>query len=809
MDVFSTAKLREALEEPPTHEPKSRSSSRKPKSSSSSSSSAAAAADATSSVNIEKIRRKLGQARAESPEPDIYEFVEEHMDELVSRYGEHFDEDDIQGYMEHLKKEKSKMTLSTDVAREIREKIKKRMKYIKTVKLVTRDANGKFIPNPEAKKRLDEIEQIRKILNNINDPHGYQSNDPIWDAYGLQVEKKELKIKLEKVMKKIITLPCNNTIPKAFLKPYKDSESDSDDKGKQVRDKIKPLYITLGSNKQTIYTRLYDHLYNLLVPIFNRHINAIYSNVTYGVYEYTFGWLNEDLRKKLLANRYTESEATEIIKQYNNISYQEQKSYYFRDNIFPYLNIDGKFGDAVKTAINIKGTFGSTTLYLIIRDNFMRNTINSKILYNILDLEEKAVREKVFKLFESFEDINKCYEVYETFLGTLQRPYSSYIYRNEGRDSYYDILSFKDAYTTVSLPRKRVAEAWEVEVYKFIKTKPGTYLDTLAIIFKDIKKFLSGRNDKSAMTFVNLEYNYYNMQKICDEMLKYLNNFAHKDTPDAKIIEIKGKIATIQELLKYCATMLGKIDFNGKIYNMNHVGYDQLITDINQYLTTTIGAFIQNKQDVLSSISDHEFILPIDPSNIGIIYTAVHTEYNKYFVNDQNQQKLKVPQLVMAEKYKYSDKIPDLGKDEYEIKFIDIVFDHFTRVRLNSIPTLLTILLSIQALFNCMIEIRNDYYTTDDVKQLYPCIKTLRDYRTQLQRIFDNENTPQAIKPLITSVIDYVNEYIAIIGSDIRLAKFTERESVIPDPAAKRFKEERVGAGNRIKKRISKKVSVK
>ena len=793
--VMDTLKeLRQTLEEPPT--PASKSSSRKTKSSATKSSSVAAA-DATSSINVEKIRekirRELGQeqAKAESSEsPKSQEY-----------YDEYYDEDDYEYYKQEKKTEKEKLTIPGEIADKIREKIKKRMKYIKTVKLLTRDSNGNFIVNSEAQKRLAEIEQIRKILNNINDPDGYQNNDPIWDAFGLQAERKDLKDKLEKIIKKIITVPCNNTIPKEFLKPYKESASERKNNGKSDdkpnMEKIKPLYITLGMNKTTIYRRLYDHLYNLLVPVFNKHINAIYNNVTHEFYEFTFNLLNgNELQSNLLikANRYTESEAKEIIKQYNQRTY-DAKLNYFKDNIFPYLNTDGKFGETIRDTIN-KKYYNTSSLYLIIRNMIMRDTVNSKIMYNILDLEEKAVREKIFKLFQVFDNTNKCYEEYDTFLKT-QPKMNNYVYRLEGTDSYYDILSFKDAYTSFELPRKKVNEQFETNVYKFIKTKPETYLNSLGVVFNDIKRILSGRYDKSIYDYRNLEFNYYNMQKICDEMLKYLNNFAYKDTTDAKIIEIKGKVATIQELLKYCGTMLEKKHFNDNIYYTNPVGYDHLITDIYNYLTEVINTLIQNKDDVLASISEHEFIIPIDPNNINLICTAIRTEYNKYFVNDQ---KVKVPQFVIAEKYKYSEKIPDLGKGEFEIKFIDIVFDIFTRVRLNSIPTLLSILSAIQALFNCMIEIRNDYYSTDDIKQKYPCIKTLRDNRTKLQRIFDNANTPQALKPLITSVIAYINEYIAIIGSDIRLAKFTERmKGDIPEPTAtKRFKEK--GGGSRIKR---------
>jgi hypothetical protein len=661
-------------------------------------------------------------------------------------------------------------SVSADVADAIRNKIKRKLKEISKVKLVSITEGDQLKINKEALVKAAELQQIYVLLKES------PLRKSIWDAHGNKDECEQLLQETEKIREKLFTYPCR--VAKQHISLYQ---------------------------KRNIYTQLYADVYNIISEDLEDNIHNLFNNYSSRTYDSVFHFaLSDDEKKQMIRYSVTQRllqqqlpqlneddlnrEVERIYSEYNSKAVpggggqMPYKYIYFQENIQPNLKDATKLltlnrmttNKVTPALINDFGEIYKNRLYKIFTPTnpnipYISETTRHTFFHNL----PNKVQSKLLQTLDYFQKIQKCFQNFEKGLTDVgfMLPSFNYDIREEG---YLQIMI--DAWNMVPADK-----------YSFDITSYPSYIVSLENMYKDIFDILKGKHTYRDWTNQQIAKNIADYEK--DEQLyDVITNACDKMKLHIIITGVNQKTQEIQKILKYIKhiqkllpaykEITSKVTKCSYTFFNNEVGYMKLINDIYIDCSRYIRYILDQKNNILTSLHAHEFILPVDPeaiidtvSVLKCLFHYLETHKIPTFVEKTDRKRKTVPTSSASSS---SGKIENIFTIKEQLVIPGIV-NHPTYIQ---VKNLIILLEQIRKSFRIMIHMRyvslsatqmNIGYSIADIERL------LTEFPSQAA--FHSQHMP-----LIQETRQFIQDYVELSRSEEQLGYFANRETAQVHP---------------------------
>ena len=665
-------------------------------------------------------------------------------------------------------------SVSTDVADAIRNKIKRKLKEFSKIKLVSLTESDELKINKDALTKSAELHQIYVLLKES------PLRKSIWDAHGNKDEREQLLKETEKIREKVFTYPCR--IAKQTISLYQ---------------------------KHYIYTDLYADVYNIISDHLEDNIHDLFNNYSSSTYDSVFHFTLSDVEKRQfirysvtqrleqhqlpeLTEAALNAEVERIYREYDSKAVpggggqMPYKHIYFQENIQPYLKDATKLitlnrmttNKVTPALINNFGEIYKNRLYSIFtpinpNNPYMSETTRHAFFHNL----PNKVQSKLLQTLDKFQKIQKCFQNFEKILKDVGFMLPSYNY-NIREEGYLQIMI--DAWNMVPADK-----------YTFDITSYPSYIVSLENMYKDILNILKGNHSYHDWTNMEIMKNIADYEKdeqlcdvitlACDKMkLHIITTGANQKTPEIRTI--LKHIKHIQKLLPAYKEITSKVTKCSYTFFNNEVGYMKLINDIYTDCTRYIRYILDQKNNILTSLHAHEFILPVDPEaiidNVRILKCLSHyleTHKVATYVEKTDRKRKTAPLSSSTHSASSSSgKIEDRFTIKEQLVIPGIV-NHPTYIQLKNLIVLLE---QIRKSFRIMIHMRyvsisaaqlNIGYSIADIEKL------LTEFPQQGTFLLPHS-------PLINETRQFIQDYVELSRSEEQLGYFANRETAQVHP---------------------------
>jgi hypothetical protein len=511
-------------------------------------------------------------------------------------------------------------SVSADVAEAFRNKLKRKLREISKLKLLSLTENNKFKINKECLPKIAELEQIHDLLLcGINN----DTCKAIWEAHGNSEEAKELLKQTRKIRIKVFMYPCR--IEKKFISLY---------------------------SKKDIYLQLYSDLYNLISDHLEYSIHDLFNNYTSVTYDNIFHFDLSAEEKKLLI-RYSlnqqygqfnqgqfqllteeelNAEVERIFNEYNRKAVpggggeMPYKYIYFQEHIQPYLKDATKLitfnrlptNKVTPEAISTLNTVGNRLYHIFtpVNPNIldMSNITRHTFFHNL----PNKVQSKLLQILTTFKNIQKCFKSFEKLIRNEGIIIPQYL-TDVREEQYLEVM-----YT-----------AWNMvpaDKYTFDITSYPTYISSLEKIYKDMQDVINKKTTyrdylnrevlKNIADYEKDAFLYDRIVNACDKMKMHIITTHAKKTQEIKTI--LKYIKAIQSMLPEYKRVTSKINKCGYEFINNTFGYTKLLNEIQKDSTRYIKYILKQKTKIINSLNKQEFYLPVYPDTIIEYVTSLN-----------------------------------------------------------------------------------------------------------------------------------------------------------------------------------------
>ena len=679
-------------------------------------------------------------------------------------------------------------TISEDISRQVEAKINKKIRNIKKLKLFTNE-NGRIKVDPEVLTKHNELEMILILLGKFKQPYEYK------------FESNHLLESYDKITKTIYKV-----------------------KDKIISYKKDDVVISL-SNMRKAYSKLLNSLTNIVVnnlreSIFH-DINAYFDlssfNHLFREYDYDEDWklLQRTIIRYCLLNKYKEEPKTEeelnteinnTLTHYNGL-YVGIQWEYFETALFPYIKdvfiqpeIIALMTPRIATDERLKRLFTPVNP----PTDVMTIATRHLILHNLPEGSQVRIK----KILDQYNAIKKTYIKYEKML------------RKAGFTNQYAFSSRQGEYL------ERIDDAYNLVIAKkYTFNKKNTLqekLEKLKIIYEDMIKILSGvqtyttwngvERNKYIKEYENDKESYGAIIIVCNELAKLvdIHNMTEETTHIKNMIEKIYKLLPAYKIITETET-IGAYTF----YN-NKFGYLQLLESMLRDSKTFINNLLEQKTNVITSISNHEFTLPVNPRNIKefarMLEAGCHYIQTNKVLMFKTSNKRKKPSTGHSADNRENSK-RTLVEQTLIPEFSNPIA-HYTQ-QLAGLKDMIMILKQIYKLLNNIIKVQqqiflgisNDNQLSINITNIQNLIRGFPSNDVFLSPYIENKRISIYSYQELTNVINHVRVMIidianVLIGS-YRLTSFTYRTSNVPAVLAGPPPEMQLG-GKKYKRRTSK-----
>lgn len=659
--------------------------------------------------------------------------------------------------------------ISEDISRQIEAKINKKIRNIKKLKLITNE-NGKLKIHPEVLNKHNELDILLRLVSDFKHSRKYN-----FESNHLLESYEKLTKTLYKVKDKILS--------------YKQNDID----------------LSL-SNMKKIYAKLYTTLTDIVVKnlqesIFhniNTYFDIFSLDNLFREFEYTGQdyKIQKTIIRYCLLNKYKENpineeqlntEITNIFQHYQSI-YVNNKWEYFETALYPYIK-DVFIQPEIIALITpvIAGTNEANErlkrLFSPINPptDVMTNATRHLVLHNLPEGSQLRIK----SILDKYKTIKEAYITYEKIL--RKAGFNNQYAFNNNEGDYLERID--DAYNLV------IAKKYTFNKKDTLKQK----LEKLKTIYDDMIKILSGvqtyntwngqERHKHTKEYENDRQSYDAIIIVCNELSKLVD--IHNMTPETT--NIKNMIEKIHELLPMYKTITETETIGSYTFYNNKFGYLQLLESMLNDSKTFINTLLQQKTNIITAISTHEFTLPVNPRNIKDIIRMLeagchYIETNKvkmFKVSNKRKQssKSKSPENTARTKYTIVEQIliPEFSNPRA----------HYTQ-QLAGLKDMIMILKHIYKLLNGIIKVQeqlflgihDDNQLSINITNIHNLIRDfpsndvfLSPYIEQKRiSIYSYQELTNVINHVRVMIIDIVN---VLIGS-YKLTSYLHRRTDVP-----------------------------
>ena len=656
--------------------------------------------------------------------------------------------------------------ISESISRQIEAKINKKIRNIKKLKLITNE-NGTLKIHPDVLTKYNELDMLIGLLRDFKHSTKYK-----FESNHLVESSQKLINTIWKVKDKILSYKQNDTV------------------------------VSL-SNMTKIYAKLYTSLIDIVVKnlqesIFhdiNTYFDIYSLNKLFLEFDYTTNekLIQTTIIRYCLLNKYRENpigeeelntEITNTLQHYKRI-YINNKWEYFETALYPYIKDVFIQPEIITLITPVIASTSEQLQHLFSPINPPTDVMTSATRHLILHNLPEGSQLRIKKLLEKYNTIKKTYIKYEKIL------------RKAGFDNQYAFDCREGDYL------ERIDDAYNLVIAKkYTFNKKDTLrekLEKLKNIYDDMIKILSGiqtyttwngqERYKHTKEYENDRQSYDAIIIVCNELSKLVD--IHNMTEETTYI--KNMIEKIHELLPIYKTITGTETIGSYTFYNNKFGYLQLLENMLNDSKAFINNLLQQKTNLMTAITTHEFTLPVNPRNIKefirILESGCHyIETNKVKMFKVSNKRKKPSTGRSAEN---KDNAKYILVEQILIPEFSYPTAHYTQ-QLAGLKDMIIILKNIYKLLNGIIKVQQELFLgVSDENQLSINITNINNLiryfpsndvflspyiENKRISIYSYQELTNVINHVRVMIIDIVN---LLIGS-YRLSSYLHRRSDVP-----------------------------